>query len=121
MHTLPLSLAAARRLRPSPNTATGQEGTDARPAALFRDGGRAGAMLRSEIFMEALLLMTRPLRLARRAALLAAALLFALAANSTSAAQEQLPEPQPVPAGAVRVTLLQVNDVYQIAPVDRGA
>ncbi|HEV2761651.1 MAG TPA: 5'-nucleotidase C-terminal domain-containing protein [Pyrinomonadaceae bacterium] len=65
--------------------------------------------------------MTRLRPFARRAVAPAAALVFALVINFPSAAQQQPAEPQPVPPGAVRVTLLQVNDVYQIAPVDRGA
>lgn len=52
----------------------------------------------------------------RRQALLALA--FALVAAVSTFAQEAVP---PAQVGeTVRVTLLQVNDVYQISPVDRG-
>ncbi|HEX8476263.1 MAG TPA: bifunctional UDP-sugar hydrolase/5'-nucleotidase [Pyrinomonadaceae bacterium] len=50
------------------------------------------------------------------------ALAFCCAVGLPVGAQTATPTPlpTPMPARTIRVTLLQVNDVYQIAPVDRG-
>ncbi|MDQ1590208.1 MAG: 5-nucleotidase / UDP-sugar diphosphatase [Pyrinomonadaceae bacterium] len=62
-----------------------------------------------------------PARQHRRSLSAALALVFTLVVAAASTfAQTGATPPQPAAGETVRVTLLQVNDVYQISPVDRG-
>ncbi|MDX6270471.1 MAG: 5-nucleotidase / UDP-sugar diphosphatase [Acidobacteriota bacterium] len=62
-----------------------------------------------------------PARQRRRSSSHALALVFTLVVAAASTfAQTGATTPQPAVGETVRVTLLQVNDVYQISPVDRG-
>lgn len=66
------------------------------------------------------------LRLPRRSRAHVSRLLFitfivvAFGSSDTAHAQRRRQQPAPVGDETVRVTLLQVNDVYQISPVDKG-
>ena len=57
--------------------------------------------------------------IARQASFAFLLVLFLCAAN-VAAQVSQTAQTQPTPPRTIRVTLLQVNDVYQISPVDRG-